>query len=733
MLDAGHFFYHSPPPESREIANELAHGLISSIRVCGKCAGRQYKTSLTQPKTQMLNAMFSSPGSPPSPLFVPAVTYDTGAGSAYSIVSADVNHDGKVDLIVAAGTSVAVLLGKGDGTFQTAVNYDSGGLYPMAVVADVNGDGKLDILMAIEFADGSNNVGVLLGNGDGTFQPLVTYSSGAFGPNSIAVADLNSDGRPDLVLANCSLTSVFGECGGGGGVVSVLLGNGDGTFQTAATYSSGGYEVQEATSFTVAIADINGDGKPDLIVANSCGQPCQFYGEGSVGILEGNGDGTFQPVVTYDSGAYNAHSVEAVDLSGDGKPDLVVGGCMPGDGVCGVVQDGVVSVFLADGHGSFQPPLTFDSGGVDAVAVAIADLNGDGKLDLAVTNYNSPVEVLLGNGDGTFQSSLGYEGSGRAVAIADLNGDGQPDLVTSDGCVSGDCSKGDGQIAVLLHVGGIGTTTTLTSTPNPSVYGQATFTAEVRSGSGTPTGTVTLFEGLYFLGSGSLVGGRVTIPGAASAGSDAITAQYQGSVKYQPSLSSVLNQVVTQATTTTTVTPTGNPWPVNKKIVYAVNVTSQYGGPVSGSVTCLDNGSGLAGVRGQRWQFQNKYTNVETRSIVCTYTGDNNNLGSTAPTLIERVVYPTITVVTTSGSPSHVGKTVTFTATVTSKYGNIPNGDLVTFSTGINTLCSVPLSAGSAMCTTSFSKAKTYNVKAQFAGDTTFGESLGKVVQVVEQ
>ena len=131
------------------------------------------------------------------------------------------------------------------------------------VVADVNGDGKPDLLVANQCADrGCTNgtVGVLLGNGDGTFQTAVTYGSGGYGALSVAVADVNGDGKPDVVVANvCS--NAYCETNG---TVGVLLGNGDGTFQTAVTYGSGGY------AHSVAVADVNGDGKPDLLVANGC-------------------------------------------------------------------------------------------------------------------------------------------------------------------------------------------------------------------------------------------------------------------------------------------------------------------------------------------------------------------------------------------------------------------------------------------------------------------------------
>src|SRR5437868_6363139 len=262
--------------------------------------------------------------------FETPVVYPTGADDAHSIAVADVNGDGKLDLVVAnncsngncfssaAVGSVSVLLGNGDGTFQAAVVFDSGGSGATSVaVADVNGDGKPDLLVANFCVTTSNcangTVSVLLGNGDGTFRPAVAYNSGGSLAVSLAVADVNGDGKPDVVVANCT------NCGSppGNGSVGVLLGNGDGTFQTAQVFTSG-------EPSAVAIADVNGDKKPDVIVAQ-CVSPAFGCVPGQVGVLLGNGDGTFQAIVTYGTGAANPNSVTVADVNGDSKLDLVVG------------------------------------------------------------------------------------------------------------------------------------------------------------------------------------------------------------------------------------------------------------------------------------------------------------------------------------------------------------------------------------------------------------------------
>jgi hypothetical protein len=162
------------------------------------------------------------------------------------------------------------------------------------------------------------------------FAPAVAYDSGGYTAWSVAVADVNGDGKPDLLVANSCLVN---DCSRG--AVSVLLGNGDGTFRVPVSYGSGGWAPR-----SIAVADVNGDGKPDLVVAN-CGRigistcPSASVGNGVLGIFLGNGDGTFQAVATYDSGGVGAQSVAIADVNGDGKPDLLVAnGCDPQHNLC---------------------------------------------------------------------------------------------------------------------------------------------------------------------------------------------------------------------------------------------------------------------------------------------------------------------------------------------------------------------------------------------------------------
>jgi hypothetical protein len=312
------------------------------------------------------------------------------------------------DLAVANyGTNdVSVLLGNGDGTFGPPTNYPAGMGPHSIVVGDFNNDGVRDLAVA-NLID--NTVSILLGAGGGLFHPAVPYGTGSR-PYTIAIGDFNRDGIEDLVVVNDNTT------------VSVLLGKGDGTFKTPIPHVG---DTNIAPS-SVVVADFNGDGKADVAVAN--------FDLGTVSVLLGNGDGTFQPATMALSQVLptgsRPYSITVGDFYGHGTPDVAVTDYFSGS----------VFVMKGVGNGSLDPPnppMGIPTG-VVPTSLAVGDFNGDGHLDLIVTNsYSNSVVELLGDGNGGFQNVASYTGSGLPDSVAvgkfnELTGDARTDVAIAN-------------------------------------------------------------------------------------------------------------------------------------------------------------------------------------------------------------------------------------------------------------------------------------------------------------
>ncbi len=334
----------------------------------------------------------------PSRLYPVEVTHIPGGRRAFEVETADLNSDGNVDAVVALVTSpasVAVLLGKGDGSFEapSIVRFGGNGAYNHQIeLADVNADGMLDILSANSEVVG---LSVALGNGDGTFAAGADFDLLGRGPVSIQVGDLDGDNHLDVVTSNSTSNDL-----------SIVFGNGDGTFRAGHRIPVG------RVPYNVRLADLNGDGSLDVVASNSQSN--------NISVLLGNGDGTLQTAQTFATGNL-PWSIAIADMDSDGTSDVLVSN--------GAADS--FSVLLGNGDGTFQAQFEVAVGERPAEIIA-TDVNADGLLDVLTANVNSNnASVVLGNGDGTFQpsSEASAANSPQYVATADLDNDGRQELL----------------------------------------------------------------------------------------------------------------------------------------------------------------------------------------------------------------------------------------------------------------------------------------------------------------
>jgi VCBS repeat protein len=331
-------------------------------------------------------------------------------------VVADFNGDGKPDLAGSAATAAAVMLGNGDGTFQPQIEYPVAGSAQDLAAGDFNGDGNLDLVVTIN--DPQIGLSLITGNGNGTFNPPVNFAnSSGFDSPAIVATDLDNDGRLDLVIGH-QIACFTAPCTVARSI-TVLRGNGNGTFQPPREIVVG------SGTAKIAVGDFNRDGIKDLGLASDSSR---------VYILIGAGDGTFiqQPTLTLtqDTLGVDATDIDVADFNGDTIQDLVVAIALNGSRT---------AILIGNGNGSFQPPSIITEPAVRIPQYqAVADYNGDGFQDLALSlgwGTQGLMEIRNGNGNGTFQPLALYlvpppqsSISGGVIASADFNGDGKPDI-----------------------------------------------------------------------------------------------------------------------------------------------------------------------------------------------------------------------------------------------------------------------------------------------------------------
>jgi hypothetical protein len=302
--------------------------------------------------------------------------FSTGASYSYpyEVTVGDMNGDGKPDIITSnsGNSSVSVLLGTGTGSFSAATSYSLGTyVYPNDLaVNDVNGDGRLDIITA---NNSDNSISVLLGTGTGSFGAATSYKLGTTRyPVDLAIGDVNSDGKPDILTANND----------GDSSVSVLLGTGTGSFGAATSYDTGFASYPRG----IALGDVNGDDKPDILTANN--------NTNAIGVLLGTGTGSFGTAASYSAGPDSyPNNIAVGDINGDGKLDVITSN---GNGSS-------TGVLLGTGTGTFGSATIYSLGEEKyPTDIAVGDMNGDGKLDILTANANSnTVSVLLNTTDPT--------------------------------------------------------------------------------------------------------------------------------------------------------------------------------------------------------------------------------------------------------------------------------------------------------------------------------------------
>ncbi|UWZ84551.1 FG-GAP-like repeat-containing protein [Occallatibacter riparius] len=632
----------------------------------------------------------------------------------FSIAAADFNHDGWPDVAVtnSGDNTVGILLGNGDGTFQPQVTY-AVGAGPFAVATgDFNNDGNPDLAVT-NFS--ANTVSILLGKTDGTFQPQRTYATGG-GPVAVAVGDFNFDGQLDLAIVNNLDNNV-----------SILLGKGDGTFQPQVIYASG------AAPDAIVIADFNGDQIADLAIANN--------GDNTVSVLLGIRDGTFQPQTAYSSGGTNPISLAAglMSMGGvvDNNMDLIVGN----------TGDGAITILFGKGDGTLLAPQTiYTQPAVQAVATGTFGIQGLTDVAFASSTQNG---VLADNGNGQYfahgitqSTAIGI----TALAVADWDGNG-----ASDFALVGNSSKA--MIAVLntsftewdglyvplsfsppsgthkvvaeyaadsnypalasapftFNLNPTSTKLTLSANRNPSNYGDAVTLAATLTpysfGSVTTDGeTIRFSSGSTVLGTGTLASGVATLTTSSlPTGVLPITATYTADQFFAGSTGS-MTQTVRPPTLTVT----------------ASNATRVYG-TANPAFTVKVTGA----LNGDTFTTGAATTATQTSSpgtfnIVPSISGSsisNYNVVKVNGTLTITPAKPDIALKSSAGQvfPS---TPVTFTATVSSSAGS-PSGT-VSFYDGSTLLNKATLAAGTATYETSSLAVGVHTITAAYSGDSNF-------------
>ncbi|CAF1402668.1 unnamed protein product, partial [Rotaria sordida] len=337
-------------------------------------------------------------------VFTGQTTFSTGPSRPWAITVGDFNNDNKLDIAIANyGTNnIGVILGYGNGNFSSPTTFSTGyDSLPLSIaVGDFDNDNKLDIAVVNNV---TNNVGIFLGHGNGSFEDQMIFTTGIKSqPYSIALADLNNDTHLDIIVVNFNIHNI-----------GIFLGHGDGSFEKQTSYSTG----NNSYPISVAISDFNNDNKLDIVVASSQTK--------NIGLFFGYGNGAFATQVNYLMlTSFNLHSIVVNNFNNDNVLDIVIASYDTND----------VNVFLGSFNSTFSDQVQYSTGDYSQPSsVVIDDFNNDDKLDIAVANTNgSNLGIFIGYGDGKFSTQMTYptgsNSNPRSITVGDFNGDGQLDI-----------------------------------------------------------------------------------------------------------------------------------------------------------------------------------------------------------------------------------------------------------------------------------------------------------------